>query len=94
MAKEPARKLQEAFLHELKSKKLFVNIFLANGIKLNGRISDYDSYTIAIVGEKHKPILVYKNSIASIAPSRQESYGSSSMEIHTDSYEEEDDDEN
>ena len=38
--------LQDAFLEALKKAKAAVNIYLLNGVKLQGIVKDYDNFTV------------------------------------------------
>ena len=40
--------LQDRFLNKLRKEKVQVSIFLVNGIKLDGVIDSFDSYTILL----------------------------------------------
>ena len=40
--------LQDKFLNKLRKDKIQVSIFLVNGIKLDGVIDSFDSYTILL----------------------------------------------
>jgi len=57
---------QEIFLKKMSEKKKIVNIFLYNGIKITGRIADFDKFTINIPDFEGDDQLVYKNSISTI----------------------------
>lgn len=56
--------LQVKFLSQLKESKQTIAIYLANGVRLRGRIEDFDDYALLIVEDK--PLLVYKRAIATI----------------------------
>jgi len=57
---------QEIFLKEIKDKKKYVNVYLNNGIKITGRICDFDKFTINIPDLDGDDQLIYKNSISTI----------------------------
>ena len=58
--------LQDKFLNKLRKEKISVSIFLINGIKLDGVIQAFDSYTIIL---KNKPSQsIYKHAISTIVP--------------------------
>ena len=57
--------IQEEFLKASAGKP--VTIFLSNGVKLQGIISQYDAYCIILERSKQRQ-LVYKHSIATIVP--------------------------
>lgn len=60
--------LQDQYLNELRKEQTDVNIFLANGIKLQGKIETFDAYTILLKNTITQ--MVYKHSISTIVPSR------------------------
>ena len=58
--------MQDTFLMQLKKQKTRVNIFLANGIKLEGTIEGFDQYVVLL--RNTNVCMLYKNNIATIAP--------------------------
>ena len=66
--------LQETFLNQLRKDKLSVTIFLINGVKLQGIITWFDSFSILLKRDSHIQ-LVYKHSISTIMPSESISIG-------------------
>jgi host factor-I protein len=61
--------LQDAFLEHLRDHGVEVTIFLANGIRLQGQIRSFDSYTIQLVRGNGMQI-VYKHAISAINPAQ------------------------
>ncbi len=60
--------LQDKFLNKLRKDKVRVSIFLVNGIKLEGTIDSFDSYTILLKSKVTQS--VYKHAISTIVPSQ------------------------
>ncbi len=61
-------KIQDPFLNALRKERIPVQIFLVNGIKLQGTIVSFDQYIVML-----KNVLtqaVYKHAIATVLPSR------------------------
>ena len=63
-------KLQETFLNTARKQRITVSIFLVNGIRLQGRIRSFDTYTILLEGGG-KQTLVFKHAITTIIPSER-----------------------
>jgi host factor-I protein len=63
-----AENLQDKFLNKLRKDKVQVSIFLVNGIKLDGTIDSFDSYTILLKNKITQS--VYKHAISTIVPSQ------------------------
>ena len=61
--------LQDVFLNQARKEKVNVSIFLSNGFQLKGTVKGFDNFTIILESE-NRMSLVYKNSIASIVPSK------------------------
>ncbi len=59
--------LQDMFLKHLRDHQVEVTIFLANGIRLQGQIRSFDSYTIQLV-RGYGTQVVYKHAISAINP--------------------------
>ena len=62
--------LQDKFLNKLRKEKISVSIFLINGIKLDGIIEAFDSYTIILKNKTSQSI--YKHAISTIVPSHSD----------------------
>lgn len=59
--------LQDAFLNHVRKAKVPVTIFLANGVKLQGTITWFDTFCILLTREGLSQ-LVYKHAISTIMP--------------------------
>jgi|TARA_B110001454_G_C12397484_1_gene299440 host factor-I protein len=60
--------LQDKFLNKLRKDKQQVSVFLVNGIKLDGIVEAFDSYTILLRNKVTQSI--YKHAISTIVPSQ------------------------
>ncbi len=58
---------QHTFLNELRKEKVSVTIFLINGVKLEGIITWFDSFSILLKRGDHQQ-LIYKHAISSVFP--------------------------
>lgn len=63
----PVRSLQDTFLQHLKETQTPVTVFLVSGVKLQGRVSDFDGFTVALTRDGATQ-LVYKRVISTVAP--------------------------
>ncbi len=63
-------KLQEVFLNTARKQRIRVSIYLVNGIRLQGRIRSFDTYTILLDDGKNQT-LVFKHAITTIIPSER-----------------------
>ena len=63
--------LQDAFLDVLKKAKAAVNIYLLNGVKLQGIVKDYDNFTVLLKSQE-KEQLIYKHAISTIQEGEKE----------------------
>ncbi len=76
-AEEKKNNLQETFLIKAKNIKAPVTLFLVSGIKLQGIITEFDSFSVLLQREnssrennsQNHYQLVYKHAIATILPS-------------------------
>lgn len=66
--KQMNENLQDRFLNKLRKEKIQVSIFLVNGIKLDGVIDSFDSYTILLKNKVTQS--VYKHAISTIVPAQ------------------------
>lgn len=69
MAKEKNR-LQEKFLNTIRKEKVRCDVYLVNGVKLEGKIKYFDNFTI-LLKEGPRQVLVYKHAITTVAPKRE-----------------------
>jgi host factor-I protein len=60
-------KIEEKFIESAKNARFNVAIYLVNGIKLQGKIEDFDDKTILLGNTQTQ--LVYKTAISTIVPS-------------------------
>ena len=63
-------KLQETFLNTARKQRIRVSIYLVNGIRLQGRIRSFDTYTI-LLDDGRNQTLVFKHAITTIIPSER-----------------------
>jgi host factor-I protein len=59
--------LQDAFLNHLRINKIATTVFLINGVKLQGVITGFDSFSLVLRRDAHAQ-LVYKHAISTIMP--------------------------
>lgn len=62
--------LQDLCLNSARQQRAPVNIFLVNGIKLNGIIQSFDNYVILLSSPKGQQV-IYKHAISTIAPANE-----------------------
>ena len=63
-------KLQETFLNTARKQKIRVSIYLVNGIRLQGKIRSFDTYSI-LLDDGRNQTLVFKHAITTIIPSEK-----------------------
>ncbi len=63
-------KLQEAFLNTIRKRKVKATVFLINGVRIQGRIRSFDTFTILVEDGKQQT-LVYKHAISTIVPAEK-----------------------
>lgn len=61
-------KLQDDFLEVLKKESAPVSVFLVNGIKLHGIISEYDDHVIMLKGTIVQ--MIFKHAVSTVVPGR------------------------
>jgi host factor-I protein len=61
--------LQDPFMSYLRKEQIPVAIFLVNGIKLQGRIEDYDDKVIVLDNSVKQ--MIFKHAVSTVVPSRQ-----------------------
>ena len=64
---DKGQSLQDIFLNQIRKQHISVTIFLVNGVKLQGVITWFDSYSILLKREGHIQ-LVYKHAVSTIMP--------------------------
>lgn len=62
----PKSCIQDDFLHMLRENKSDVAVYLSSGIKLKGKVYDFDDYVIMLESEFN--LLIYKHAVSSIMP--------------------------
>lgn len=62
--------LQDAFLNTARRENIGVTIYLVSGVQLRGVIRGFDAFTLLLESQGRPPQMVYKHSVASIAPVR------------------------
>jgi host factor-I protein len=65
-----AYRLQEAFLNTARKRRVKVTIFLINGVRIQGRVRSFDTFTI-LVEDGRQQTLVYKHAISTIVPAEK-----------------------
>jgi len=68
MSPEQRQPLQDTFLRHVREHKVPVTVFLANGIRLQGTVTAFDSYSVLLSRDRQAQ-LVYKHAISTIMPS-------------------------
>jgi host factor-I protein len=76
MAAEHPQALQDTFLDHVRQHKVPVTVFLANGIRLQGYVTRFDSYSVLLVRDGQAQ-LIYKHAISTIMPGEQVQIGRS-----------------
>ena len=65
---EKSPQLQDVFLNQVRKERVPLTVFLMNGVKLQGVISWFDSFSI-LLKRDNAAQLVYKHAISTIMPS-------------------------
>ena len=65
---EKQQTLQDKFLNTVRKDKATVTVFLINGVKLQGMITWFDSFSILLKRESQVQ-LIYKHAVSTIMPS-------------------------
>lgn len=66
-AVEKQNNLQDVFLNQLRKTKAPVTLFLVNGVKLQGIVTWFDSFSVLLRRDNHSQ-LVYKHAISTVMP--------------------------
>lgn len=69
-----SQQLQDPFLNACRKERVEVNIFLVNGVKLQGRIESFDQFVIMLTSGRDSTQIVYKHAISTISPTRKINY--------------------
>lgn len=64
---DKGQNLQDIFLNQIRKQHVSVTIFLVNGVKLQGVVTWFDSYSILLKREGHIQ-LIYKHAVSTIMP--------------------------
>ena len=67
MVTERPKTLQDTFLDHVREQKTPLTIFLANGVKLQGVVASFDSFSVLLVRDGYSQV-VYKHAISTIMP--------------------------
>ena len=67
MSTGQSQALQETVLEHLRKHKVPVTVFLVNGIKLQGTVTGFDSYSVLLSRDQQSQV-VYKHAISTILP--------------------------
>lgn len=65
--REKSKQLQDVFLNQVRKERVPLTVFLMNGVKLQGVISWFDSFSI-LLKRDNSAQLVYKHAISTIMP--------------------------
>ena len=73
--------IQDAFLNVIRKEKIGVTVFTTNGVKIQGNILSFDTFTVVILSNKVQQ-LIFKHAISTIIPAKNISlnFNSSSEE--------------
>ena len=67
MAIEHPQALQDTFLEHVRKHEVPVTIYLANGVKLQGYVTGFDSYSVLLVRDGQAQ-LIYKHAVSTLMP--------------------------
>lgn len=67
MAHEKPMNVQDVFLNHVRKNKTSLTVFLVNGVKLQGIVTWFDSFSVLLRRDGHSQ-LVYKHAISTIMP--------------------------
>ena len=62
-----AQNVQDDFLDNIRKNKISVTVFLVNGVKLQGIITWFDSFSLLLRRDGHTQ-LIYKHAVSTIMP--------------------------
>ena len=62
-----SQNVQDEFLNNIRKNKISVTVFLVNGVKLQGLITWFDSFSLLLRRDGHTQ-LIYKHAISTIMP--------------------------
>ena len=64
----PTEHLQDRFLHQLRTERTPVTLFLVNGFQIRCTIHAFDAFAVLVLADG-KQDLIYKHAISTIIPS-------------------------
>lgn len=67
MATDKHVNVQDVFLNHVRKNKTIVTVFLINGVKLQGVVTWFDSFSILLRRDGHSQ-LIYKHAVSTIMP--------------------------
>jgi host factor-I protein len=67
MSEHNFNNVQDVFLNAARKDKAIVNMFLTNGVRLQGTVTSFDNFSLMLRRDTHN-VLVYKHAIATIIP--------------------------
>lgn len=67
---EKKPRLQETFLNRVRKERVRCDVYLLNGVKLEGKIKYFDNFTL-LLKEGPREVLVYKHAVTTIAPKKE-----------------------
>ena len=68
MVGEKNQNVQDVFLNHVRKTQVGVTVFLVNGVKLKGTVSQFDNFCILLRRDDQSQ-LVYKHAISTVMPS-------------------------
>lgn len=67
MSSDKSGNLQDVFLNHIRKNKTPVTLFLVNGVKLQGIVTWFDTFSVLLRRDAHSQ-LVYKSAISTVMP--------------------------
>jgi host factor-I protein len=67
MPSDKSQNVQDVFLNHVRKNKVPVTVFLVNGVKLQGVITWFDTFSVLLRRDGHVQ-LVYKHAISTVMP--------------------------
>ena len=64
----PTEHLQDRFLHQLRTERIPVTLFLVNGFQIRCSILAFDAFAVIVLADG-KQEMIYKHAISTIIPS-------------------------
>lgn len=96
MAADKPVNVQDVFLNHVRKNKTPLTVFLINGVKLQGVVTWFDSFSMLLRRDGHSQ-LVYKHAISTVMPQGpiqlfDSAPHGTAAETHEDDYEDDEDD--